>query len=284
MKPQPKFAAETADHEKFKRLLRKPAPTQRYVMHFTPRSGSSWLTDLCKLTGRLSEPGEYFNPQFVPKISTAINARTLPEFVQGITRRRNAGGVFGCQITIYQLHVTFSTEEMFDQLLGGARMFWLIREDIVLQAVSLLKMQQTKIAHRPTADEATVLASESQFSYDAQALRRWLEHLHRAEIASEALFAKFGYQPLRLSYEQLTALPILDVVNIIATHVGVEPIAEMPGESSHSKIGTDRNQAFADQFRKENEKLLAKIEAKRAKRLSLINRTPPLIRGTDVRV
>ncbi len=39
---------------------KKPYPDIRYAIHFTPRSGSSRLTDICKNSSQLGKPGEVF--------------------------------------------------------------------------------------------------------------------------------------------------------------------------------------------------------------------------------
>jgi trehalose 2-sulfotransferase len=261
------FAGEAADPKRFQRLLREEPASIRYVMHFTPRSGSSWLTDICKLSGRLSEPGEHYNPNFVPNISKALHARNISELVQGIVRRRNSAGVYGCQITFYQLRVTFEQEAAFDQLLGGSRMIFLIREDIVLQAVSLCKMVTTSVSHRPMTNDAALQQAEETFAYDNLDLIHWLHHIHRAEIGSEALFKRFGYNPMRMSYEQNMAMTPLEVINRIAAHINVPLFESFDQASRHTKIGTDKNQAFADRFREENRSLVEEIEDERKGRL-----------------
>ena len=69
-----------------------PAPDLRYIVHFTARSGSSWLTDIARQTGALGSPGEFFNPRFVPGIARSLGAPDMDRYVAALTRRRASGG------------------------------------------------------------------------------------------------------------------------------------------------------------------------------------------------
>ena len=79
----PLFDPEACDSALYQRkLAKRPAARTRFVMHFTPRSGSSWLTDLAEQTGRLGKPGECFNPNFLPRMAARLDAANMDEFVE----------------------------------------------------------------------------------------------------------------------------------------------------------------------------------------------------------
>ena len=150
------------DEARFRRQLERPAAATRYCILFTPRTGSSWLTDIARQTGRLGHPGEHFNPTFLPRMAQSFDARTRDDLVEALLRRRNVGGVFGMEITYFQLKTVFRSERAFLRAFGDARFFWLIREDIVLQAISLMKKQQTRIGHNTQAPAAARAEAESR--------------------------------------------------------------------------------------------------------------------------
>lgn len=52
------FDRVTVDEDKLAKLLARPEPVRRYVIFFTPRSGSSRLTDLLTRTGVLVVPAK----------------------------------------------------------------------------------------------------------------------------------------------------------------------------------------------------------------------------------
>ena len=268
------FDPASIDPEAFARALRRPAAALRYVIYFTPRTGSSWLTDIATRTGRLSMPGECFNPHFVPGMARKFNAGDIDSYIEALVRRRNTEGVFGCQLTYFQLKKTFGSEERFLAHFGAAPCFWLIREDIILQAVSLSKKQQTKIGHRTMADAERLHAADREFGYDPENIRHWLKHIRKAEIRTEAMFAGHGLTPLRLSYEIITAMSPLQAVNVIAAQIGVPPVISADLSSDHQKIGTDKNAGFAARFRAQDPALVRRTEAQRAAMLAALVRVP----------
>ncbi len=249
-------------------------PRKRYVIYFTARSGSSWLTDIVTRTGRLGAPDECFNPNFLTEMARAMQAGSLAQYIDTLQRRRAPGGIFGCEITFYQMKVVFGGPEAFLAAFGRAKPIWLIREDIVQQAVSLYKMETTQVAHRASSDAAARAAAEAQFTYDRAQIRHWLEHLLTKERRTEAMFAAHDMAPLRLSYEVITRLGAPRVVNVLANYLA-EPaidLAEVP--SAHGKLGTSRNLAFATRFREEEAAYMAEVKAIRSPWLRRINRDP----------
>lgn len=268
------FFDPNADMSKYEREMRRPESTNNYVIFFTARSGSSWLTDICKHTGRLSFPGEAFNPNFVPNMAQALNARNVTEFLNILRRRRNTHGVFGLQITYHQLSRMFDNEEEFMSYMGTWKMLWLLREDIVLQAVSLMKMQQTKVAHLPATNPEQRAEADKEFVYDAGQIKQWLRHSIQAERKSERMFARYKLSPLRLSYEGITAAGANETVNAMAHYLGEPPILGANLETGHGKIGTSKNAEFAARFRDDHVKFLERIDAERAPWLARVERTP----------
>lgn len=63
------FAKVTVDPERRARQRKRPAAHLDYVIHFTPRSGSSRLTEILAATKCLSAANEAFNPTFVPRMA-----------------------------------------------------------------------------------------------------------------------------------------------------------------------------------------------------------------------
>lgn len=171
--------AESVDQHSPSRCL----PERRYVIFFTPRSGSSRLTDMAASTGYLSTPGEMFNPAFVPRIAKRMRVTNIESYVDGLLRKRNTHGTFGCEIAFRHLHNTFGGMKEMLRLLSPTTYFWLIREDIVAQAVSLTRMAQTRISHSVSTTEDQEAAAEAVFQYEPEKfvaqLTRWLGKKNR---------------------------------------------------------------------------------------------------------
>lgn len=264
--------ASELDRERFAREMKVPPATTQYVMYFTPRSGSSWLTDIADRTRKLSIPGECFNPNFMPNMTRALNATNMEEYIDILVRRRNTKGVFGFQITYHQLNAVFRSREKFLSHFPSEKCFWLIREDILLQAISLHKMQMTQLSHAPQITDEDLEAKDKSFQYDAKQIKRWLEHIRSAEISTEELFADHGLTPYRMSYEQNTSLRPARIVNAMGHFLGLEHMTGLKLNTAHRKIGTSTNDHYADRFRSEMSDYMEKIDEARAPMLAKIKR------------
>lgn len=265
MPPNP-FADIAADPEKLRQALALPAPDKTFAIHFTPRSGSSWLTDICEQTGRLGRPGEMFSPRFVPDIARHMGIDNIHDYARAIARDRTVGGVFGFEITFFQLRRTFGGPKHFLTHFRNATHFWLIREDIVAQAVSLSKKSQSRIGHAVQGDADALARADEAFDYSEDDITKWIDHIRKMEIQAEKFFANSHLSPVRMSYERMTARAPGAVVNDIAKAIGIGPVADgaAPIMTGHAKIGTDKNADFAARFRKDHAGLVADIQGERS--------------------
>lgn len=263
------------DRDRFAIDMARPLPGKQYVMYFTPRSGSSWITDIAGKTRRLSLPGEVFNPNFLPKITQSYNAATMDEYCAILKRRRNTQDVFGFQITYHQLAAVFRNEADFLTRFPSPTCFWLIRRDIIAQAVSLYKMVQTQVGHAPQLGPDEILAREQGFIYDGPAIRHWVQHILSAEMKTESMFARHGLSPLRMSYERNIELHPNHLVNVMGKHIGVPHMRMKPLQSGHSKIATPLNEVFAVEFRNDYANFVQEVADQRGEMLSLLGEYGP---------
>jgi LPS sulfotransferase NodH len=258
-------------HERRARLMRRPAPQRRYAVVFTPRSGSSRLTDLADSSGVLGRPGEVFNPAFLPRMAQALGARDLAEFVTLLGRRFNGQGTFGCEVTYAHLVRTFGDEARFLDLVQPGSLVWLIRKDIVAQAVSVSRMVQTGVSHAPGASAGDIARADRAFVYRPRQIASVLWRLRWMETSTEAMFARYGLRPLRLSYEAVSQAPATAVLGRIAAHVGADAVPPDPFESAHTKIAGPRNAEFAARFAAEHPRLAARLARRRAGMLARLD-------------
>ena len=138
----------------------------------------------------------------------------------------------------------------------------------MLQAISLMKKQQTRIAHYTQASADVRAEAESLFVYDEAAILYWLRHLRAMERKSEAMVARHRLAVHRMSYERNVARGALEVVRDIARHIGADEIPPMEFKEAHQKIATPRNAEMAERFRAANPRLLARLEDERAPMLA----------------
>lgn len=180
-----------SDRAQLDSIMQKPEAPKTLAIHFTPRSGSSRLTEILRQTNRLGRANELFNPNFLPEMATKFQAPDLETYIAVARRRLRHGEVFSFEITAYQLEKVFGSTMVYDAFFEHVPTIWLIREDIVQQAVSLTKMITLNMAHstEPGFDAA------ARMDYDAAAIQRWLRHILKAEQLTEAYFAASGVPP-----------------------------------------------------------------------------------------
>lgn len=89
---------------------------------------------------------------------------------------------------------------------GRVRFVYLRREDIVAQAVSLLRAEQTDVWHDPVQAARAEPARDAQFDFDQVHQRVQLIGQHN--LAWQGWFSAAGIEPFEVRYEELAADPI----------------------------------------------------------------------------
>ncbi len=237
-------------------------PNVRYVVYFTPRSGSSRLADLMQDAGGLGIPGEYFNPRLIRKAAIFLGAQDLDDYLGLILRQKSENETFGSKIAVSHLYQVFFREKKFFDLYQPTSSLFLIREDIVEQAVSLSRMAQTGFAHHTSSSDPK--STYPCFTYNPTQIRIKLYQLLSMERQMERIFLLRGIEPLRLSYELLNQSGPANFLPLIAQHIGCIPQKTVNVASEHGKIVDDRSIEFARRFKSENQTLMAKVDKERS--------------------
>jgi LPS sulfotransferase NodH len=241
-------AALSDDHSPLKNLLRDAFPANSvlrtrtiqaaarraklYVIFLTPRSGSTWLTELAMNAGGLGAPQEWFNDDWIYTDKPALGC--LPPRARGIDDVNDyvdaivneGGGVAGLELSIYQ---ALMLSDLLDQTFDPgwlAASFYLRRRDLAAQAISLYRSVSTGRFHSYQNDPEQLQAARS-LDYDYQRIRQWLEFLEDCERQFETLFESCGISPTPLFYEDLQANP-LGTLQQIAAGIGVPPPDTLP--------------------------------------------------------
>lgn len=263
------------------RVNAEPA-TKTYAMIFTPRSGSSLFTELCKRTEVLGNPGEIFRPNSMYNPETGrgnfrhVPSDTVEAYVDGMSRKRKSkAGVFGLQATPFQIKPLLENGQWWE-LFPSASYCILTRKDIVSQAVSLYLKKVSGFGHSISEGAETKRSLYDAAPYDGAGVYRWIRHVFNMEYMIENYFA--GEKPLRIEYESFVSDKI-GTLERLARHIGVS-LEEAPDVEStaHKKLGGERNQEWAQRFRRENEELVKRIEASRGTvRIQTVERSSPML-------
>ena len=279
-RPADYFANPDFDGLAYSKVLESPEPTRDYIIYFTPRSGSSWVGDLLLSTGALGNPSEWLNPNFIPEVVRSMSACDVDSYFKALRRKQARGGVFGMEVTYFQLRQVLSDDaNLFDHFSLECSHFYLIRGNIVLQAISLAKAVETGVYHAKGAADETISSSDARFTYDADRIAEWLKHIFSMENQFEAFFDRHDLQPTRFTYEQVSATDPQVLVNAIAREIGVGSV-RASDDTGHKKIGTDVNSEFAARFRQDYSDLISRVEDARARRVAKATRQGSLLLGS----
>lgn len=263
--PASLFAGLHSDSARLAEDLAKPASPLLYLIYFTPRSGSTWLNDTLRQAKRLGFPREWFNPGFLTQNARNLNADNLGDYIALLRRRGHSTAGFSFQITANQIrHVFGSPEAFLGYFPPDLPAFYLRREDMVLQAISLAKAVNSNVFHSTLASDADRSQADASFDYNGPEFARWLRHILALERAQEDMFARHAISPIRLSYEEITKAGPEPVVRLFRERLGQKQRRVEEVAPRHEKIGTDRNLAFAERLRAEHPALIDEINAFRA--------------------
>ena len=229
-----------------------------YVICMLPRSGSSMFCSILEATGFLGYPDEYLNPRGAVQMYAArYISGSLREYFDILRRERStSNGVFGLKITIDDLKPIIDAS-MIKELLSPVQFIFLERQDLVLQAVSVVIAKQTGIWHRDASGAPLRSQTIGEAKFDESAIIANLDELTRMRANWERFFSLHSISPMRLVYEDLLE-NINESVTQVANSVGVTLTQSVDmSMSATSKLADERSYEWADEMRR---KYRAKIE------------------------
>lgn len=213
---------------------------------------------------------EAFNPEFVPRLARRWGAGGLDDYVALARRQEAPGGVWSFEATPSHLWRLFGAPRRFAALAAPDAVVWLLREDIVAQAVSSARRLQGGPDHH-RGDEAEVAAAEEALLYRPRDILARLLTLRALERAGERWLAALAPRPLRLSAERTLAVPPEALAARVAAHAGVALPPLPPLDPGHRKLGGERNAEFARRFRRDHAALVRLVERGRRPLLAALD-------------
>jgi LPS sulfotransferase NodH len=237
-----------------------PLPSKKYVIVFTARSGSSWLTSILSATNCLGYPEEYLNPNFVRSVAEAVHCIDPKQFLPSLQRRRqSANGVFGVEVR--EVDVKLMGTELFFEAFGSETVFFnLWRDNIIAQAVSLYRAVETRVFHSSDNNENVALPE-----YNADALQKWIMHLSTQENANISMLKREKRAFFNICYEQIIKNRN-DIIKFFANALSVafdQEVLNKQADGELKKIGDTWNKDIEKIYRAERGDFIAKVEAER---------------------
>jgi len=214
-----------------------------YILCTSPRSGSTLLCKLLSATGVAGHPGSYFHRPSIeawqhhfdlPAIPGEAEPDTLERvFAAAVRKGRGNTAVFGLRLQRHSfeffaeklaiLHADQATDLARLKAAFGETLFiHLTRQDKVEQAVSYVKAEQSGLWHRASdGTELERLSEPKEPAYDFDAIRASFDRFMRFDRDWLTWFENQHIQPLRITYEDLSADPQRELARIL-TELGLD--------------------------------------------------------------
>ncbi|MEV4116218.1 Stf0 family sulfotransferase [Nonomuraea sp. NPDC049695] len=244
-------------------------PTDSYFVCATPRTGSSLLLGLLGSTGVAGRPEAYFREPDEPMWAERWrlpSAADYARYVQAaLAAGRTANGVFGAKLmwgTLDQVvaklgavHPDLAGRDvaLLERAFGRTKFVYLRRDDVLAQAVSWLRAEQTGawyVGSNGEIDDATRSGREP--GYDADGIRALIEQIGEHNAAWEEWFASQGVRPYTVRYEDLDA-DLAGVTRRILGFLGLDLPEGHTIEPRHRRQSDGLNTAWIERYRLESD-------------------------------
>jgi LPS sulfotransferase NodH len=247
------------DNKVAAQVIRDHAAADRcLLLFFTPRSGSSWLTKIVSATRSLGNLEEYINPDFIPDVvwqMQATDQTTLLAMLQRWAKTEN--GVFSMEVRAVDICL-FGENEFFAALGPNAVIFFLWRDNIVAQGISLYRAVTTKRYHSTDAPAAWP-------DYDAEGIAEWMRHIVEIENDNLTLLQRRGLHARFLRYEDIVR-DRATTLALFAEAVRIDLTAEQLAagrEQDLEKIADAWSHEAEQRFREERRDFIWDLEEQR---------------------
>lgn len=198
---------------------------QGYAVCSIGRTGSNWLCELLTSTDQLGRPLEYFSGEARRLLTDPAYPDDPVEQIRWIlTMGKTANDVYG--VKVFPWHVDAIADRVrWTEALPNLHFVHLVREDVLGQAISLCRVNQTGRFRSPQPESNPPW-------YDGETIRSHIHLFTRANARWTAFFARVGVRPLRLVYEQITRDPqgtadqVSDLLQIARTRVDLTRVEQ----------------------------------------------------------
>jgi LPS sulfotransferase NodH len=172
-------------------------PVSYYAVCTTPRAGSHFLGHLMYSTGAMGYPLEYFQAANLARWGELAGSDDISQIFSYIkARRTSSNGCFGIKVFLAQM-----LRYPFDALFPGCRLILIERDDLLGQAISLVR------AHQTNQWISLHTEPEAPTRYDFAAIDSAITELLDMKAQWLRFFAVSGREFLKVTYESLIADP-----------------------------------------------------------------------------
>lgn len=239
-----------------------------YLICATPRTGSTLLCGLLASTNVAGQPESYFREPDEQMwaarwgiVRSSAGVSEYSEFLRAaLAAGRSDNGVFAARImwgTLDHLVGRLVTVHpapaggdlaLLNQAFGHTSFIYLHRDDVLAQAVSWYRAEQTNVWHHNDQEQSEQPQQEPRFDFDQ--IRELVQTIETHNSAWWAWFASVGVRPHEVRYEDLDA----DPAGVASEILDFLDLKLPPGrliETSHRRMADEINAQWIDRFRAE---------------------------------
>jgi trehalose 2-sulfotransferase len=236
-----------------------------YLICATPRTGSSLLCGLLNSTGVAGHPESYFREPDEQEFATRWGIASPADGTFGyagyvhaaIATGSTGNGVFAARIMwgtldevvakLARVYPAFagSDIDLVRRAFGRTRFVYLWRADVVAQAVSLLRAEQTNVWFE-TAQAQREPEQEPRFDFDQ--IRERARLIGEHNTAWRQWFASTGIRPHLVRYEDLDAAPVRITRGVLG-FLGLELPAGRQIVVQHRRLADGLNAQWIGKYR-----------------------------------
>ncbi|MFI7639279.1 Stf0 family sulfotransferase [Nonomuraea sp. NPDC049400] len=241
------------------------APIDSYFVCATPRTGSSLLLGLLESTGVAGRPQAYFREPDEPLWAERWGLPRTAGYADYVRAARAAGrtgnGVFGAKLMWGTLDLVVAKlgaawpdlagqdVPLLERAFGRTRFVYLRRDDVLAQAVSWLRAEQTGSWYVGGNGEiGGATASGREPGYDPDGIRALIEQIEEHNAAWEAWFASHAVRPYTVRYEDLDA-DLTGVTRRILGFLGLDLPEGRTIVPRHRRQADELNTAWIERYR-----------------------------------
>ncbi|MQQ06857.1 sulfotransferase [Epibacterium sp. SM1979] len=207
-----------------------------YFICTSPRSGSTLLCKLLSASGCAGHPKSYFHEAdlgaWLSYMKLSPTGDSLRDLDAALVRAHHLGRAGGdlCGVRLQRHSFDFFMAQLarrwpqadtdldrLTQSFGRVRFIHLHRPDVVAQAVSYVRAEQTGLWHRAAdGSELERLAPPAPPRYDFAAIHAAVQRFQGDQLDWQAWFTAQGITPYRISYDALAADPSAVLAEVLA--------------------------------------------------------------------
>lgn len=243
------FNNQKLDITKLEKTKALPEPKYRYIIAITPRSGSSYLSDVMTHTENLGRPAELLSQTVISNVLKTICGRNPDEYLRNAMRlRKSRNSVSGLKASWFQFR-NFKDCVTDKNYLLGFKYIYLIRRDLNAQAVSLYRATASNVFHTNIKHSEEAINKLNTLEYDFNEIKKWHKHIVDQEQGWQKFFYENDIVPLCIFYEDIEA-DILGVLKRIANYIGISADSiSLPEKTSvFEKVSDNRNIEWTHRF------------------------------------